>query len=91
MSGIQDTSQILKCEFQPLTDQVGRQTVTAIFQILDFCIPGFVFKDPALTSADRDSACCIRDRAIAGLCRCIWNMICRLCIGPQHILTNQLS
>ncbi len=53
-------------------------------QILDFCIPGFVFKDPALTSADRDSACCIRDRAIAGLCRCIWNMICRLCIGPQH-------
>ncbi len=48
----------------------------------------FVFKDLALTSAvDRDSECVhIRDRAIAGLCRCIWSMICRLCIGPQHII-----
>ncbi len=52
-----------------------------------FCVPVFVSKDPALTSADRDSACVhIRDRAIAGLCRCIWSMICRLCIGPQHII-----
>ncbi len=52
-----------------------------------FCVPVFVFKDLALTSADRDSACVhIRDRAIAGLCRCIWSMICRLCIGPQHII-----
>ncbi len=36
---------------------------------------------------DRDTACVhIRDRAIAGLCRCIWSMICRLCIDPQHII-----
>ncbi len=51
----------------------------------EFLQTSIFFKDPELTSADRDSAC-IRDRVIFGLCRCIWSIIFSLCVGPQHII-----